>query len=409
MLVQYTVENYKSIRDEVVINFRADGKYQDSGWVVQKENISPPLYKCIGLMGPNASGKTNIMQSFNFAFRFILNTIKRKGSSPINLEKFAFEEEMDEEPTSFEFVFYRNEVKYVYGFSVSRREVLEEYLTGDFSGKSKLFFDRFGRRQFEFGDTDVKVQQEIAKKTNPNRLYMPVAAEWGYAPLKEVYQWFEFHARQYEDYSIYTTVGEVIKKEKRKQVLLDELKKADFNIKDIYIKNKKMDKQSHDILEKLLMEIMGENADFFLPDTRPDIRIVHEDYEGETFDIALDEDSAGTEEFVENMAEFLYLSEQGGLMLEDELGKSYHIKLAQHFLEMFKSPVMNPGDAQLFFTTHNTKILNIMNPDQIYLVDKEESGATYVKLLDDYAICEDEDIELGYLKGRYGGVPYMKG
>ncbi len=409
MLVQYAVENYKSIRDEVVISFRADEKYQDSGWAVQNENISPPLYKCIGLMGPNASGKSNIIESFNFAFRFILNTIKRRESSPIHVNKFAFEEGMDEKPTSFEFVFYRNKVKYVYGFSISRKEVLEEYLIGDDSKEVRTFFERNSGQKFEFGNTDVEVQIEIAKKTNPNRLYMPVAAEWGYAPLKDAYQWFEFYARQYEDYSIYFTVGEVIKRESRKQVLLDELRKADFNIKDIYIKEKKMDKQSHDILEKLLLEVLGENADFSLSDTRPDIRIVHEDCVGETFHIALDEDSAGTESFVENLAEFLYLSEQGGLMLEDELGKSYHAKLAQHFLEMFQSPIVNAGHAQLFFTTHNTKILDMVNPDQIYLVDKDETGATYVRLLDDYAICEDEDIELGYLKGRYGGVPYMKG
>ena len=49
------------------------------------------------------------------------------------------------------------------------------------------------------------------------------------------------------------------------------------------------------------------------------------------------EDSSGTESFVENLAEFLYLSEQGGFMLEDELGKTYHMKLVQHFFKMFQS------------------------------------------------------------------------
>lgn len=409
MLVQYAVENYKSIKDEIVISFRVDERYSSSEWAVQDEVLSAPLYKCIGLIGPNASGKTNIIQSFNFAFRFILNTIKRKDISKINVEKFAFEAEMDEEPTSFEFVFYRNGIKYVYGFSISAWEVMEEYLMGCFSEEPKVLFERYEKQQFEFGNTDVEFQEEIARKTNPNRLYLPVAAEWGYAPLKEVYQWFEFYSRQYENYSVYHTVGEIIRNEDRKKIFIDELQKADFNIKDIYIKNKKMDKKSHDILEKLLIEVIGENEDFLLPDTNPDIRIVHEDYSGETFDIALDEDSAGTESFVENTAEFLYLSEQGGLMLEDELGKNYHTRLAQHFLRMFQSSVINSGHAQLFFTTHNTKILDMVNPDQIYLVDKDEAGATVVKLLDDYDIHENDDIELGYLKGRYGGVPYMKG
>ena len=59
MLVQYTVENYRSIKDELVINFRADERYSSSEWVIQDESLSVPLYKCIGLIGPNALGKTN--------------------------------------------------------------------------------------------------------------------------------------------------------------------------------------------------------------------------------------------------------------------------------------------------------------------------------------------------------------
>ncbi len=409
MLVQYTVENYRSIKDELVINFRADERYSSSEWVIQDESLSVPLYKCIGLIGPNASGKTNVIQSFRFAFRFILNTIKRRDSSKINVEKFAFAEKMDEEPTFFEFVFYRNKIKYVYGFSISTKEVLEEYLEGYFSEEPKVLFERYHGQQFEFGNTDVDLQKEIAKKTNPNRLYMPVAAEWGYTPLKEIYQWFEFYSRQYENFNVESMISEIIKKEDRKKIFINELQKADFNIKDVYIKNKKMDQKSRDTFKKFLIEVLGENEELSISDIRPIIRVVHENYAGEIFDIALDEDSAGTESFVENVSELLYISERSGLMVEDELGKNYHTKLVQHFLGMFRSKVVNPGQAQLFFTTHNTKILNMVNPDQVYLVDKDETGATVVKLLDDYLIQENDDIELGYLKGRYGGVPYMKG
>ena len=67
--------------------------------------------------------------------------------------------------------------------------------------------------------------------------------------------------------------------------------------------------------------------------------------------MALDEDSAGPESIVENIAEFLYLSEQGGLILKDELGKVYHTKLTQRFLQMFRSPEMNSGNLQLFYNT----------------------------------------------------------
>lgn len=408
MLIQYSVENFKSIKDEIIINFTADKKRRDNDWVIETNNQSE-LYKAIGLIGPNAAGKSNIIESLMFAFKFIFGTISRKEKSPINIERFSFDEKCCSKPSSFEFIFYQNNIKYVYGFSVTDKEVLEEYLMGYFSHKPKTLFDRSEGQQYDFKGKDVKFQHEISKKTNNNRLYMPVAAEWGYEPVKPVYDWFDFVSRQYSNLDIHTMIEEILKDGSKKQCLIGELKNADFNIKDIYIRKKKIDKKTHDFIERILSEFINDLDEFAVPLDRPYIQIVHENVKGEIFDIPLDEDSAGTETVVQNIAELLYLSFDGGLILEDELGKSYHTKLTQHFLKMVKSSNINKGNVQLLFTSHDTKILNIMNPDQIYLIDKDDSGATIVKLLSDYIIRENDNIELGYLKGRYGSVPYMKG
>ncbi|MCX4326042.1 MAG: ATP-binding protein [Lachnospiraceae bacterium] len=408
MLVQYSVRNYKSIKDEIVINFSADDKYKNSSWTINDNSIPVHLYKCIGLIGPNASGKTNIIDSLIFASRYILNTIKRKDSEKINIIPFAFDNN-ENSPSSFEFIFYNNGIKYIYGFSINNKEVLEEYLMECLSKEPGTIFDRSPGQHYEFYNHDLETQNSIVQKTNANRLYMPVAAEWGYAPLKDIYIWFEFNFRQYNYINTKNIINEIIKKEERKKILISQLQKADFNIKDIYFKNKKLNQAYINRFEKIFNEITGINEENIFPDVIPELYIIHENCNGGTFTVELDEDSAGTESIVENIAEFLYLSEHGGLMLEDELGKTYHTKLTQHFLNMFKPESINPGNLQLLFTTHNTHILNILNPDQIYLTDKDETGATVIKLLDDYFIDENCDIELGYLKGRYGSIPYMKG
>ncbi len=408
MLVQYSVENYKSIKDEIILNFRVDKKHKEDKWAIREEGI-PPLYKCLGMIGPNASGKSNIMQSFLFALKFIINTIERKENAKIKIERFQFSESCMEEPASFEFIFYQNKIKYVYGFSVNEDEVVEEYLLGYFSAKPKTLFERLERQHYEFRGNDVKLQKQIAEKTNSNRLYMPVAAEWGYEPLKTVYDWFRFVSRQYEKFDIGSMVEQILQKKERKALLLSELQKADFNITDIYVKKQRMNDRTLDILQKILSEFAGEMGEAAVPDVNTVVWLVHENRKGERLDIELGEDSAGTSVIVQNIVELFSLSENGGLMLEDELGKVYHTKLTQHFLEILKSDIVNCGNAQLLFTSHDTKILNLLNPDQIYLVDKNEDGATCVKLLDDFAIRENENIELGYLRGRYGSVPYMKG
>ena len=150
MLVQYSVRNYKSIKDEIVINFSADDKYKNSSWTINDNSIPVPLYKCIGLIGPNASGKTNIINSIIFASRYILNTIKRKDSDKLTIKPFAFNYKKNTS-SSFEFIFYNNGIKYIYGFSINKEEVLEEYLMECFSEEPKTIFDRSAGQHYEIG------------------------------------------------------------------------------------------------------------------------------------------------------------------------------------------------------------------------------------------------------------------
>lgn len=153
MLVQYSVKNYKSIKDEIIINFSAYDEYKNSGWTVNDDSIPVPLYKCICLIGPNASGKTNIIESVIFASRYILNTIKRKDSEKINIKPFAFAGK-ENTPSSFEFIFYNNGTKYIYGFSINKEEVLEEYLMECFSEEPETLFDRSAGQHYEFYNHD---------------------------------------------------------------------------------------------------------------------------------------------------------------------------------------------------------------------------------------------------------------
>lgn len=411
MLIQYSVKNYKSIKDEIIINFTARVKNVDNDKLINDE-IGRSVYRCIGLVGPNASGKSNIISSLFFALKFINSTIKRKEKSKINIEMFMLDKNSREEGSSFEFIFYVNNIKYVYGFTIDTERVLEEYLLVYYSKKSTTIFERCINNisEYNFRGNDVKIQNEISQKTNSNRLYLPVAAEWGYEKAKVPYKWFEKMFRQYSDMNINQIIEDVVKDASRKNVLLEALSKADFNIKDIYVKNKKIEKQHRDAIVQFLTNMLGESEvpEDVVPEDKPMIWVTHACKSGETFDIEINDDSSGTRDIIDNIAEMLFVNKEGGLFIEDELGRNYHTKLTEYFLELFNSNEVNYGKAQLFFSTHDTKILNLLNPEQIYLVDKDEDGATYVKLLDDYLIREKDNIELGYLKGRYGAVPNIK-
>lgn len=411
MLIQFSVENYKSIRDELVINFRADRKYTKSTWAVANVDKGAPVYKTIGLVGPNASGKSNIIEAFRFALGFIDETIMRKDNAEIQVQGFAFSEEHKNKPTSFEFIFVRGGVKYIYGFSITTLAVVEEYLIGYFSAKPKTLFDRSEGQVFDFKGNHVKRQRELQTKTNANRLYMPVAAEWGYEPFKPVMEWFNLLAAKYThpQRGMMHRVREIVEDEKRKGIFIQELIKADFNIVDIYVTREGLTPEQVGYLAEMLGEhIIEYESRIHGEKLRKKIMVIHRNNKGQLFEIELDKDSAGTQDIVKSLAELMCEGENGGMILQDELGASYHTKLTEHFLSMVQSEQINSGNAQLLFSSHDTRVLQMVNHDQVYLVDKDDDGATFVTLLDDYQIRTDTNVELGYLKGRFGAIPYIK-
>ena len=412
MLIQYSVKNYKSIKDEIVINFSCLDKDTKENYLVINEK--EPIYKMICLVGPNASGKTNVLDSLYFALRFIASTIKRKDSSQINVEPFLLDNESRSDSTTFEFIFLEDGIKYVYGFSVNRQRVVEEYLLGYYSKKATTVFDRDSSRsiEYDFKGNDVKKQTEISQKTNANRLYLPVAAEWGYEKVKPAYKWFERMNRRYGNIDKSQIIEKILGDKAQKAILIDALKKADFNISNIYVKKRKMQKQQRDAVIAFL-RMLGDSdlEEFSIPEERPVINITHKGVDNHEYSLEFSEDSAGTQSIIDNIAEYLYVNKEGGLIIEDELGKNFHTKLTEYFIHLFNEEKYNDGKAQMIFSTHDTSVLKqkILSPEQIYLVDKDEQGGTFVKLLDDYLIREKDNIELGYLKGRYGAIPNIKG
>ena len=403
MLIQYKVGNYKSIKDDIIINFTANHENNYSKWVNKSEVLSYNLFKVIGLVGPNASGKSNILDSLSFAVRFIKRTIQRNESTEINVEPFLLDENSIDENTFFEFIFIEDNVKYVYGFEVNKKTVDEEYLLAYYSKKPTTVFERTKGNKFDFKGNDIKLQTDISLKTNSNRLYLPVAAEWGYSKVASAYKWFNKMPEQYE-LKPQIIIDNMIQSNK-KNLIIEALRKADINISDIYTKSKRMEKEQLDLINNFLRKLI-KDYEPDIPEETPEIYITHNNKNGMDYSIPLDDDSSGTIEIIKSIAKIFYVNEKGGIIVEDELGKHYHTKLTQHIINFIDNESFN--NIQVLFASHDTKILNILYPEQIYLVDKDDEGATFVKLLDDYCIREKDNIELGYLKGRYGAIPYTK-
>ena len=99
--------------------------------------------------------------------------------------------------------------------------------------------------------------------------------------------------------------------------------------------------------------------------------------------------------------------------LVDELEASLHPTLAQEIVRQFNGPATNPRDAQLLFTTQDTNLLGTtlgapaVRRDQVWLTEKDAEGATVLYPLTDYKPRKAENLERGYLQGRYGAIPFL--
>lgn len=129
------------------------------------------------------------------------------------------------------------------------------------------------------------------------------------------------------------------------------------------------------------------------------------------FFLNLDVESLGTKQLFWLSPILKEVFEKGKTMVIDELDRSLHPFLVKFLVELFHNPDLNQTNAQLIFTTHDTTLLSLdtFRRDQIYFVEKDpHTAATELYSLDEFSVRKNENIEKGYLLGRYGAIPYLR-
>lgn len=97
----------------------------------------------------------------------------------------------------------------------------------------------------------------------------------------------------------------------------------------------------------------------------------------------------------------------------DELESSLHPLIGRAIVKLFNNPETNPHNAQILFTTHDTSLLGstmeepLLRRDQVWFTEKDAGGATKLYPLTDYKPRNTENLERGYLQGRYGAIPWL--
>ncbi len=417
MLVEFSVKNFMSFKDKITFSMEAATGTENEENIISIPNINERILKSTAIYGANASGKTNLIKAFTAAILMVRKSNNRQvGEKLMEMEPFAFDEKSKKEPCEFEFVFYANEMKYIYGFIADKEKVYEEYLYQYFTAKPTRIFERTNVNEYKFLQADEGKLNAIKTQNIDNKLFLATATAWNYDKTKEPYLWF---AKNIDTYSGGMLLNDFVVESYSKDEG-EELKKFTLkllNEADIVIKDFSVEIEERDVDSNMLMLLKNFNIPSpMLPQKQRDvkIRMTHEVTNDEenmkNYELNLNNESSGTQILFSFAPILKDVFENGKILVIDEIERSLHPSLVEMIIKFFHNPKINKGNAQLIFNTHDTNLLSldIFRRDQIWFAEKDpKKGATDLYPLDDFSVRKNENIQKGYLNGRYGAIPFV--
>jgi AAA15 family ATPase/GTPase len=418
MLVEIKVKNFYSVKEQIVFSMVAGADNSlDYNTVTHSKYKKNKVLKSSVIYGANASGKTNIIRALSFMEKMITENNTRQKGDKIKISPFRLDEEYINTPSQFDIIYIYEGIKYAYGFAVDQEKVHSEYLYYYPNGRQSTIFERSETNKFKF-TKDKEEQEMLAKRTLANRLYLANATEWNYEPVSKAFEWFSIILRvntsgdlsSWANYSAEQAHTSKARKEAIKCLLYE----ADLSIND-YITEEKDIKESpfYNILNDKLRETL--KSEIGLDDVKViNIKTTHSARrkDGSLYEeiFSLNDESSGTQKIFELAGPLLDVLANGYVLVIDELDIRLHPLLVESIVKKFHDPKQNPQNAQLIFTTHNTNLLTqtLFRRDQIWFTEKDPTfSSTNLYSLLDLGVRKDENIEKGYLAGRYGAIPFI--
>ncbi|MCK5683301.1 ATP-binding protein [bacterium] len=412
MLVEFLVENFKSIADEQYLSMVSTSNKKNCDNSVQHGKMK--ILKSAVIYGPNASGKTSILQAYRELQRLIIYSTDLKLDQSIPAyQPHKLDKKWINAPARFEIEFI-NGVRYKLEITFNKKNIIREKLTFYPKKQPAMLYER-NHDQIKYGHSFKGNKKNIESELLPNTLFLSKAANSNHEQLGEIYRYirkinFRLASHETQLGSYFTTCKIEEDEGRYKDKIKEFLITADTGISNVSIKKRKVgivfpvgspiEEQKH------FRESLGKTP-----------QMEHKIYEngveiGRTnFDI--EEESNGTVKMYDLAGPILEALEQGETIVIDELDSSFHPYLSSRIMRLFNSCDDNPNGAQIIVATHDVNLMNqkILNRDQMWITAKDEFGKTRLYSIDEFDKKEVRaNIPFGkwYLDGRFGGVPKLK-
>lgn len=433
MLIDFTVRNFLSYREEVSLSMVASSTVKECESSDGYSNVfvmdnGKRCLRTAAIYGANGSGKSSIIKAMDFFKAMVLRSfVDENVVSQLSNLCYRFNVDSVHEPVSMQMIFICNGERYRYGFEVGQEKVLTEWLFVMLEGSSKesYCFKREGQ--------NIKVNTKVAKgargidtKTRGNALFLSTAAQFNVDVAMKVKEWFRkrFNVLSGLDDTMLYTVRTFMHNPAIRSLILKMVGIVDNCIKDVNVKENVKDINPQDlsfeILSRLSANVSGDASKRNEKFEQHELEILttHNLYNGnqivgdETLNFKFE--SLGTTKLFALLGPFFDTIQNGGVLIIDEFGTSLHTQLSMELLRLFYS-TMNTSGAQLVLATHDTNLLrkDLLRRDQIWFTEKSPEGTSTLYSLVEYKINQansvrsDASFSKDYLLGRFGAIPYF--
>lgn len=419
MIIKFSVSNFGSIRDEQTLSFEADKSVTLEDYYVVNYS-GHRLLKLALIYGANASGKTSVLRALDFLRDLVIDPQNRK-TTALNFEPFLFDNTHRNELTKFSLEFIQHGKKFLYEIELTKKFISSESLFV-YDKRKSLVYKRNTSINNQFTEINFgnkfTVDKSFKKTLEANTLWNNsvlggfLKTNIDLEILNSVLAWFFEYLKpivlsktKLEGY----ITNSIDENEINKNDVIEILKKADFNISNIHIKEEK-----NKVDAKLIkvFEVLD------LPEERieeiKDSSLMKLDFEhtvnDEKYVLPFNLESEGTQRYYSFAGLLVMLLKNGIAIPIDELESSLHPDLYTHFLLTF---LINSKKSQIIATTHNREILNnrdIFRDDAIWFTNKCNEGSTSLYSLadiDSSVVRDTSNIFNAYKIGKLGGVPNL--
>jgi len=431
MLIRFMVSNYLSFKDETEFNMIADSFRNHNHHLYKVKTLK--ILKGSAIYGANGAGKSNLVKSIHF-----LQELVEIGEIPqsINSKKFKLDTANIKNPVNFEIEFYYKKKIYNYGIQLNERIVENEWLyISGINNDDKLIFERKttkrGKSKINFNKTLIKTQKDriliqlmeenllqenellISKVKELNNINITNTNEWISKKLVIIYPQSKFSGlvpflldsvsfKKFTN-SLLSTLNTGVSELDIKNISFDSF----FGIDDEDFKNELKDELKNG--EKIIIPSDNEHILAINEDNKFIIkRIAALHYDNKNVKILFDltDESDGTRRLLDFIPAFYGILKEDVTFIIDEIDQSIHPALLYDLIKKIMED--NTTKGQLIFTTHESNLLDfsIFRQDEIWFAEKNQESATNLYSLSEYKPRYDLDIRKGYLKGRFGAIPF---